>query len=814
MNMIVIESHIHSIAEWIWKTSLEATLLIGAIFVLSWMVGWRMSPRWRYTLGLLILARLVLPIHLPGVWGMHQLLPTIGAEPVVPRVEHDLPQATAEGAANTLSVEPSARQEVYKVGSQAGHTNTWSWTGIWAGGALLISGFALSRMVLFWRRIRNAPPMVREDALNLLAECRSCLNVSGHIEIIELPHLDTPGLFGLFRPRLLLPHGFLDKFHPQEVRMVFLHELAHLKSHDILLNWVIVLAAAVHWFNPFVWIALRNLRQDREILRDSQVLRHLQSQERTIYGETLLKLSEVFTSRAPCAGSLSVVNHRSQITRRIIMITRFRNETIASKVAGVAVVTVLALATFSTPGSEYGGETTSVPLTRHEWPESAEYVRVGKELLERIPIRPVTITDYDTMQFVLSREFVHACLLTQWEHEQMNAALNSALHEYRTIRGRHFEPMQTADEFEAARKELPYASGTYRFSLKPFEAEAIRIREALKSDVVTILGTQRASLFWQQGEMYLNGEMKTTNHAQFAGRVHHFRLLTTNSGPLVDITVKHSGGAQGRPYGKSLDAYAPEQLKPILGRWREWIAGQPEGSFAWHASTDQQRAMNIPPGLHSGKWNDSVNYVDLPTAVVQAWDVPGLTYDEQVSPEAVALLCLTESDVAAVNQLYQNMKLRVDALERSHLVKLDDESDPKRMRLIVRAFPEEAATLKREWIAELAVIIGSKRAELLDHFLQTPINALWMQDIMMGRRPGIERPTMDLESGPRWFECGQYDLRIDVRMVTDLHGVEAFSVNYESDRPESWGNKGPRLIIPARLRHLLTPQLLDKAGPV
>ena len=142
----------------------------------------------------------------------------------------------------------------------------------------------------------------------------------------------------MFHPKLLLPSGFLGRFTPQEIRLVILHELAHLKAHDILSNWLIAMAGAIHWFNPMTWLALRRLRQDREILRDSQVLHRLNPKERATYGETLLKLSETLSGDTPCTCFIPVINHRSQITRRILMITRYRKESRASACALAAVL--------------------------------------------------------------------------------------------------------------------------------------------------------------------------------------------------------------------------------------------------------------------------------------------------------------------------------------------------------------------------------------------------------------------------------------------------------------------------------------------
>jgi hypothetical protein len=243
------------------------------------------------------------------------------------------------------------------------------------------------------------------------------------------------------------------------------------------------------------------------------------------------------------------------------------------------------------------------------------------------------------MRFVLTPEFVAAFLLTPDEVERMSTALTNALHDYRTLQGKHFEPLDDDATFEKARSEVPYASGSLRFSLQSFEAAAAAIRQKLKSEVLETLGPERTKLFWLQGLM-LDGEMNTTNHAIFAGQTHSFHLLTRDPGPLVDVTVTYKGGSHGRPYGEALDQYAPDKLKPILKRWREWLAERPRGSFAWTAPASEQTVIDStsrkPP-----KWSDVSEYIDLPKAVVRALKVPGLTDEEEISPEAIALLGLT-----------------------------------------------------------------------------------------------------------------------------------------------------------------------------
>ena len=90
------------------------------------------------------------------------------------------------------------------------------------------------------------------EALAVLDECCRRMNVRKRPDLFESIEVNSPALHGLFRPRLLLPRGFTTGFSAKELRFVFLHELAHLKRRDLLLNWIMALLQVIHWFNPLV----------------------------------------------------------------------------------------------------------------------------------------------------------------------------------------------------------------------------------------------------------------------------------------------------------------------------------------------------------------------------------------------------------------------------------------------------------------------------------------------------------------------------------------------------------------------------------
>lgn len=135
------------------------------------------------------------------------------------------------------------------------------------------------RTVRRWKR-----DVARADYAAMLSDTARDLGVSAP-EMIVCEAISTPAVTGLLRPRLLLPHEHYDV---QELRYILRHELCHLKRRDMLLKLVLLAANAMHWFNPVVYLMLRQADEDIELACDSAATNGLELPERAAYSRTLL----------------------------------------------------------------------------------------------------------------------------------------------------------------------------------------------------------------------------------------------------------------------------------------------------------------------------------------------------------------------------------------------------------------------------------------------------------------------------------------------------------------------------------------------
>ena len=236
--------------------------------------------------------------------------------------------------------------------------------GYLAGAAafLLCQGVSYVRFRRTVRRWRSG--VTRGDYRALLQETARSLNVTAP-EMFVCEAISTPAVTGLFRPTLLLPHEGYDS---NELRYILRHELCHLKRRDMLLKLVLLAANAMHWFNPVVYLMLRQADEDIELACDSAATDGLDRAERAAYSRTLLAAVQSHVRALPATTCFGGTVER--LKRRITNVLG------AQKKRGLGVV-ALVLALTLTAGCAVG------------W---GERVRKNDDLFDGSRYNPVFVT--------------------------------------------------------------------------------------------------------------------------------------------------------------------------------------------------------------------------------------------------------------------------------------------------------------------------------------------------------------------------------------------------------------------------------------
>jgi cell division protein FtsI (penicillin-binding protein 3) len=124
----------------------------------------------------------------------------------------------------------------------------------------------------------------------------------------------TPAVAGIFRPVVLMPRAALA-WSKSRWHVVLLHELAHVRSRDCLVNVVAELLCAVHWFDPLAWLMRAQWRKTRELAADEDVV--LRGVLPSDYATHLLDVASDVGARAIPRGALAMAGQRSELARRL-----------------------------------------------------------------------------------------------------------------------------------------------------------------------------------------------------------------------------------------------------------------------------------------------------------------------------------------------------------------------------------------------------------------------------------------------------------------------------------------------------------------
>ena len=212
------------------NASVASSCAILLILLLRKAVRMYFGPNLAYFLWLLIPTSLI-ALLLPA--------PSIGLRSVLPI---------------TLSVASLASQ-VPKVSTSAGPGLDWATWLVYAWG---IGGLLFCAKVVRQQRqfIGSLGDLIRSDGVLLATQLAAC-----------------PVVFGIVRPRIVVPSDFAIRYAPEEQVLILAHERMHIRRGDLLVNALWAVARCFFWFNPLVHIAARLIRFDQELACDADVMR-------------------------------------------------------------------------------------------------------------------------------------------------------------------------------------------------------------------------------------------------------------------------------------------------------------------------------------------------------------------------------------------------------------------------------------------------------------------------------------------------------------------------------------------------------------
>jgi len=276
-------ANLSPLANHLW----QSTIFVTALFLLT-LAFRKNRAAVRYWVWLAASIKFLIPFSVLISVG-HQLewrpISTI-AKPQVTKVLNEVSQpfaVSSEGSAVTaVPISPS-----------------YTLTGVlfvWLGGAIV--GLA------FWVRLQRR--------MHAVVRASTPLHVKFPVPVLSSLTRVEPGVFGIWKPVLVLPAGIADVLTPVQLEGILAHELCHVRRRDNLTAAIHNVAEVIFWFHPMVWWIRTQLVKEREQACDEAVLQG--GNQPRVYAEAILDVCKFYLEAQPlCVSGVTGANLRRRI---------------------------------------------------------------------------------------------------------------------------------------------------------------------------------------------------------------------------------------------------------------------------------------------------------------------------------------------------------------------------------------------------------------------------------------------------------------------------------------------------------------------
>lgn len=295
-------------------------LKIAAVLAASWMAAWLFRHRsaafrhgiWSLAVAFILVIPLlssILPawqVRVPEVLLLHRPEPSSLEATIEPRTDAapaPLSSRSAYGQATPMK-EGSGQSVPAEAGGAAMSAEPASLPSkssgplyvliVWASGAAILLFLIAMHAVRIRLIARRAYSDVSSKPAHLLRKLIADHSVRRSVRLLYSDRFSMPVTWGVLRPVILLPQEAAT-WSEDRLRVVLLHELAHIQRFDYVSHVASEIACAFYWPNPFVWLARTRLQSEEEQACDDRVI--TAGVEPYTYAEHLVDIAR--TSQAP-----------------------------------------------------------------------------------------------------------------------------------------------------------------------------------------------------------------------------------------------------------------------------------------------------------------------------------------------------------------------------------------------------------------------------------------------------------------------------------------------------------------------------------
>lgn len=348
---------LQSVLQTILLQSVVGSMLIVILQMLKLLTRKVLSAKWHYYIWLIVLLSMVMPV-------------SVGLR-AAPINDLFLPHAQVEGNSlinttgqvteqsfmtkiinNThleyrnIGIETMAAVEIIDIAAF-----------IWIAGVIMFLLSHIISYIIFIHKAKRNSYMVND--CREMNKYRHSMKIHRNIALCVSDTVTVPLLVGIFRPAILLPNANMTS---ENLSFVLQHELTHYKRKDLVYKWFAMFSNALHWFNPLIYLVIKNINEDCEVSCDISVTKNMNDENKDNYMKAVLSLLSYSSSRKQ-ALTTAMANEKGQIKRRFTMIRGTkRSGKIISMLSIILAILIVAITIFT--NSVFAGMTKDEPKYR------------------------------------------------------------------------------------------------------------------------------------------------------------------------------------------------------------------------------------------------------------------------------------------------------------------------------------------------------------------------------------------------------------------------------------------------------------------
>ncbi len=380
--------------EFLIQITITTTVTALAILLIKTLFSKKMSAKWQYYIWLVLLIRILVPVLPQSPLSVFNYTPSVqqvtiqpapdtaSQSPVSSPVQGNLSQGAQQGADAAYSEEEkTSRPQSAQTGAQQpfqGAQNEeeklyirqvvvqnpirdtqttlslqdWVMRAVlwvWLGGAVLLGGYFVAVYAVFSYRVKRYARIYSAGYGPLLQKCKKKVGVKRRVHLRL--YGNTPMLKGVFSPVILLPR----QYEEQPLEQVLIHELCHLRHHDVLIGFLATAILCLFWYNPVIWLCYSTFKKDTELLCDYHVVQA--GGNKKLYAQVLLETALEKNQFIPMTTSLQ--NGKKEIVKRIEHLARFKKPKV---IWGIVLLILLAAVCVFFLTNRAGSDTPSLSM--------------------------------------------------------------------------------------------------------------------------------------------------------------------------------------------------------------------------------------------------------------------------------------------------------------------------------------------------------------------------------------------------------------------------------------------------------------------